>query len=254
MPCVAEFSVVPGGAVRSVDDFEFAYVRADGEDVRFGLADAWAMPVESGRPVRRFRPYKGQRHLPGEWWSATDGRLVGFESWLERDHLMLLDFDPAVTAIASQPYWLFWTTSEGKGRSHAPDYFARRRDGSAVVVDCRPVGRRKPRDLVAFEAAQRACEAVGWEYRLVGSADEVLVRNVRWISGSRHPRHHDGDIAGRLLEAFADGAPLREGAERLGDPIAVLPRLFHLLWSRDLSVDLSVPLHMAAIVSLPAVA
>jgi hypothetical protein len=27
---------------------------------------------------------------------------VGYESWLERDQLMLLDFDPAVVGIASQ--------------------------------------------------------------------------------------------------------------------------------------------------------
>jgi hypothetical protein len=143
---------------------------------------------------------------------------VGFESWLERDHVMLLDFDPAVVGIASQPFWLFWVTAEGKARSHAPDYFVRRRDGSGVVVDCRPVDRRRPRDVVAFEATEQACEAVGWDYRLVGSADEVLVRNVRWISGSRHPRHHDEAITGRLLEAFTDGAPLLAGAREVGDP------------------------------------
>src|SRR5664280_2889761 len=52
--------------------------------------------------------------------------------------LMLLDHDPAVVGIASQPFWLFWQ-HDGKLRSHAPDYFARRADGSAVVVDCRPL-------------------------------------------------------------------------------------------------------------------
>jgi hypothetical protein len=57
------------------------------------------------------RPYKGQRHLPGCRWSVTDGQLVEFESWLERDHLMLLDFAPSVAGIASQPFWLFWMTA-----------------------------------------------------------------------------------------------------------------------------------------------
>ena len=107
--------------------------------VRVGLADAWALRFESVPPVRRFASYRGQRHLSGCWWSATDGRHVGFESWLERDHVMALDFDPAVGAIASQPFWLLWPAAEGGGRyrSHAPDYFVRRVDGSAVVVDCR---------------------------------------------------------------------------------------------------------------------
>ena len=32
----------------------------------------------------------------GWWYFATTGAHVGFESWLERDHLMLMDFDPDV--------------------------------------------------------------------------------------------------------------------------------------------------------------
>ncbi|MEO3825075.1 TnsA-like heteromeric transposase endonuclease subunit [Actinomadura sp. B10D3] len=246
-------SVAPGGVVGRDDHFELAWVSADGTDVRRALSELWAAPLESGRPVRRFRPYKGQRHLPGEWWSATDGHLVGFESWLERDHLMLLDFDPAVSGIASQPFWLFWSAADGQVRAHAPDYFARRRDGSALVVDCRPADRRRPRDLDAFEATLRACEAVGWEYRLVGAPRSVLVRNVRWLSGYRHPRHYDAEVSARLRAVFTEDVPLRDGAQRVGDPIAVLPRLFHLLWRQELVTDLTRPLHMSATVSLPEV-
>ena len=51
---------------------------------------------------------------------------VGYESWLERDHLAAFDFDLSVAAIASQPFWLFWAAEHGKSRSHAPDYFLRR--------------------------------------------------------------------------------------------------------------------------------
>lgn len=108
-------------------------------------------------------------------------RHVGYESWLERDHLMLLDFDPDVVGIASQPFWLYWTTAEGKARSHAPDYFARRADGSAVVIDCRPDDRIKPRDEVAFAVTGRLCELLGWEYRRVGAPHAVTTGNVRWL-------------------------------------------------------------------------
>jgi hypothetical protein len=94
--------------------------------------------LERAAPVRQFTSYRGQRHLPGRWWSATDQRHVGYESWLERDHLMAFDFDPEVVAIAAQPFRLFLATEAGKTRSHAPDFFLRCGDGSAVVVDCRP--------------------------------------------------------------------------------------------------------------------
>ena len=135
-------------------------------------------------------------------------------------------------------------------RSHAPDYFARRADGSAVVVDCRPVDRRdRPRDVAAFEATRRACAEVGWEYRLAGAPDSIMVGNVRWLAGYRHPRHHLAEVAGRLREVFTDPAPLLTGAETAGDPIAVLPVLFHLLWRHDLIVDLSTPLHQYTVVT-----
>ncbi len=59
---------------------------------------------------------------------------MGFESWLERDRLTLLDFDPDVVGIASQPFWLHWHDGKEKPR-HAPDYFVRLADGRARVVD-----------------------------------------------------------------------------------------------------------------------
>ena len=76
-------------------------------------------------PVRSFPSFRGQRNFPGWYWSATMGRRVGFESWVERGHLVALDFDPVVTAIVSQPFWLHWRTPAGKVRRHSPDFFAR---------------------------------------------------------------------------------------------------------------------------------
>src|SRR6478735_4586435 len=142
--------------------FEVSYVFDDGVERRVPLAQAWAVPLERGLPVRRFMSRNRQRHLSGLWWSATTGGHVGFESWLERDQVLHLDFDPSVVGIASQPFWLHWTAAAGTTVTHAPDFFARRRDGSAVVVDCRPVERRKPRDVAKFDATARACALAGW--------------------------------------------------------------------------------------------
>ena len=126
-------SVVRGGASASPAgrEFEIAYVDAESVARRLALIDAWSVPFEECMPVRGFPSYKGQRNRVGRWWTATTGSLVGYESWLERDWLMLLDFDPDVVGIAAQPFWLLWTTPEGKPCSHAPDYFAR----SAGLID-----------------------------------------------------------------------------------------------------------------------
>ncbi len=42
---------------------------------------------------------------------------------------------------------------------------------------------------------------------------------------------------------------LMDGALAVGEPVVVLPVLFHLLWSHELTVDVSVPLHADALVS-----
>jgi hypothetical protein len=57
-----------------------------------------------------------------------------------------------------------------------------------------------------------------------------------------------------VLEAFTPPRPLLEGVEAVGEPIAVLPVVFHALWHRHLTTDLDTPLHERAMVgpgSLP---
>ncbi|GAB2497743.1 hypothetical protein GCM10027187_74800 [Streptosporangium sandarakinum] len=214
---------LPGGAVgTAVGGFEVAFVGGDGIEQRMRLADAWSQRFEDGRPVRRFPSYKGQKHFSDRWWSSTMGRHVGYESWLERDHLMLLDYDPRVVGIAAQPFWLFWTSEQGKGISHAPDYFARLTDGGGLVLDCRPLERIRPRDAVKFAEAESACEMVGWDYRVVGAADAIRVANVRWLAGYRHPRHRLPGVATALREPFCEPTGLMAGAEQVGDPIEVI--------------------------------
>jgi hypothetical protein len=41
-----------------------------------------------------------------------------------------------------------------------------------------------------------------------------------------------------LAEVFAEPGPLRAGAAQVGDPVAVLPVLFAMLWRGGLSADL----------------
>jgi hypothetical protein len=166
---------------------------------------------------------------------------VGFESWLERDVAMMLDFDPDVVAFSSQPFWLRWV-QDGRQRRHPPDYFARLTDGTGVVIDVRPDDRIEPRDAEAFAATGRACQEVGWAFRRTAGPAVVLAANVRWLAGYRHRRCYRGDIARILTGVFAKPKPLMGGAREAGDPVAVLPVLYHLLWKQELAADLEVQL------------
>jgi hypothetical protein len=122
---------------------------------------------------------------------ATTADHVGYESWPERDHLIVFDADPDVVLVASQPFWIYWSQG-GKTRRHALDYFLRMRDGRAVVIDVRADDRVADRDAEAFAATARACASVGWEYRRVGAVAAVSAANWRWLAGYRHPTRRRG--------------------------------------------------------------
>jgi len=230
-------------------DVVVSWVDAGGQRKSAGLGAAAGVAFEDVLPAREFLSYRGQRHFPGLWWLATTGRHVGYESWLERDHVMALDFDCGVTGVSSQPFTLSWGGS-GRKVSHTPDYFARLADGSGVVVDVRPADRVGPDDAAKFEATAAACALAGcWSFRLVHELEPVLAANIRWLSGYRHPRHADPVLGPLLLRAFAGGAPLLAGVSQAADPLRGLPVLFHLLWRGELAAGLGVPLGDGTLVS-----
>ncbi|MFF0366445.1 TnsA-like heteromeric transposase endonuclease subunit [Micromonospora sp. NPDC005087] len=216
---------------------DVSFVGDDGQDRREPLDQCWMRPFEAARPIHTTRSKRGAKGFAGLWWFATTADHVGYESWLQRDHVMAWDFDPTVMSLTPRPLRLNWQR-DGKTVTHTPDFFARLRDGTAVVIEVRSQ-RRRGRDAQPMgEPIAYACQEVGWTVWRVDVMDPVRTANLRWLSGYRHPRCHDARRAASLQRVFADGAALMDGARQVGDPIAVLPTLFHLLWRQVLHTDL----------------
>ncbi|MBP2374746.1 hypothetical protein JOF46_002658 [Paeniglutamicibacter psychrophenolicus] len=203
------------------------------------LAHCWATDFENSPPVRRVAAYKGQRNFSGLWWCASTNRHVGFESWLERDHLIRLDLDAKVTGIASQPFRIKLPKPLPQ-TWHVPDYFVRRADGTCLVIDVRPDARVKAEDQLVFDATANLCATVGWDYRRLGDLPCVGRANRHWIAGYRHPRCRNQETANAALRRLNHDGPstIRDTAQRLGDPVLVLPTIFHLMWCQEVKVDL----------------
>jgi hypothetical protein len=230
--------------------FALEFWSADGSRQREPLPSCCCTRFEEAPQVRPFHFEKGLRSFAGWRFFAATGTHVGFESWLERDHLMLMDFDPRVRAVSSQPFWLTWRDDRGRSRRHVPDYFARRDDGTAVVIDVRPDDRIPDRDAETFAITALACQAAGWGYRRSGDLMPALVANVRWLSRYRNARCLVPQVTSALLDVFAGGRGLFEGAELAGDRLRVLPVLFHLMWLGQLTADLqAAPLSAATVVT-----
>jgi hypothetical protein len=243
---------VGGAGVRASTVVEVAGVEAEFADAvgcvaqRSWVEAAGSTPFEELPPVSAFPVVPGRRWGPGWWWSATTGGHVVHGSAAMRNQLMLLDRDPRVVGLAGRPVRLLWRdAADGRVWSWVPQVFARYADGTALLADCPgSPGAGGVRALRAGGAVAAVCEAVGWSYRRLGPPDPVLVANVRWLAGYRHPRYRGSPVVeAAVVDAFAEARPLIEGVRAVGDPIVVWPVVFHALWSGRLSVVLSRPLH-----------
>jgi hypothetical protein len=241
----------PEGVGRSASqaaDLTVVFVDRAGRTQRGRIAQLADAPLEEAVAIRTPASYRGQPNLPGLWWSVTAGRHVWYQSRLGRDQAIVLDFDPRVRGLAGQPFRLEWRHG-GRGWSHVPAFFARLDDGGALVVDCRAANRVGSATAHRLAVTTRACAEVGWRHALVHGHDRVWMGNLRWLAAYRHPRHLQERVAAGLLARFAQPGELLAGAAAVGDPIAVLPVLYHLLWRWQLRIDLRRGLHDRTIVS-----
>lgn len=233
-------------AARRHTGFEAVFLDPVGQVIQQRWADAaLAVAFEDLAPVSAFPVIPGRRWGPGLWWSATTGRHVSAGSNAMRTQLIVLDRDPDVVALAGRPVRLLWHTPRGQVRSWVPQIFARYTDGTALLADCPShPDAGGARALGAAEAVTEACAQIGWTYRRLPPLDDVLAANLKWLAGYRHPRNAGrSGLREAVLEAFARPRPLIEGAEAAGDPIEVLPAVFHALWYGQLTTDLETPLH-----------
>ncbi|WP_460005604.1 TnsA-like heteromeric transposase endonuclease subunit [Microbacterium xylanilyticum] len=193
-------------------------------------------------PWRVFRWYKKQRHFSGTYWSATMEAPVGYESRLEYANLVLLDFDPRVDFILSQPF-LVEGDDHGTARKHIPDYLIAHTDQSVCVVDVKPADKLVvPKVRDSLDWSRRVFEGHGWEYRVLSEPDPVVFANVQFLAGYRRPfQFSEAEVtaASELGMPMAFGEAVRAVTPIAGDPRFARSLVLHLLWTRRLRTDLT---------------
>lgn len=221
-------------------------VRVGREDVHGGLADLSLDLLRRCTPVRSPGVYQRQRHMPGRWFSTTAGRFLEYESLLERDWMLLLDFDREVEWICEQPLRLRYQLDD-KPVSHVPDLLVWRTDGPELC-DVKSVERLDDRVFqTQVQATGRACAEAGLGYQVLAEPDRQRLANVRWLAGFRErPADLDGERT-RILSRLAAGAgTIGDLVAAAREPLLARPVLMHLLWAGEAVVDLSAPLDDAS--------
>ncbi len=193
------------------------------------------------RPVRKFGRYPGMKNFPGKYWSATTGRHLEHESWNERAWAMVLDFDPTVTGIVSQPFQLIGRQPDGLWR-HTPDYLAERRGRPRLVLDIHPEDQSQQEDFRRLaERTRLVCEDFGWEHRVVHDVPDQLLKNIDFLGAFRRSFPDPFGFRPRLLEAATEAITPSDLCDMVGEPIVVIPQLFRLCWLGFLRWDLMLP-------------
>ena len=211
----------------------------DGDVVEVPAHRATHDLLRSALPFRTFRWYYGQRHYSGSFWSATMSAHVIYESRLELSRLLMADFDRSVSFIVAQPF-LIRGKDRGVVRRHIPDYLLLT-DENPVLVDVKPCEQVNDTKVAeTFAWVQNEVESLGWRFEIASEQPPVLLDNIRFLAGYRRPQSIN-EPALRALRAtqfdnvtFGDAVRNVDGAESL-----VRAALLHMLWTQEVSTDLS---------------
>lgn len=126
--------------------------------------------LDSLVPVRS--PGTSRRALTGRVSIEGAGR-AGFESSLERDWLICLDFDPAVVVVREQPFSIFYE-SDARQLRYTPDVLAQYRlsglELRTVVYEVKPLAELRAdfaKYRTRFKKAIAFCRERGWQFKIV---------------------------------------------------------------------------------------
>ncbi|MGK2879245.1 MAG: TnsA-like heteromeric transposase endonuclease subunit [Mycobacterium sp.] len=185
------------------------------------------------------RPASGalSRHIPVRAFSMTTGEHLDLESGLEHDLVRMVDRDPAVTWIVSQPCLLEW----GRGRAvrrHVADLLTTDSDGEVCLWDAKaPTGASSDAFAEVRAITEAACAEVGWRYVVFTGLPAVHRHNLIWLQGFRVAPPLASRYEADLLEAAATGTTIGD-LIRTTDPEEVSV-VWHLIWNGKLVIDLA---------------
>jgi hypothetical protein len=187
-------------------------------------------------PVRKVSNRGG--NAVGRFPSTKMGRMIAFESLLERDFIYLLDYDPAVDWFEEQPLSIEYL-HETQLLHYTPDFHLLE-GGRHVLVECKPErfidteeNRRK------FAVGQAWCEKQGWEFRLV--TDQQVrsgysLQNVKLLA--QYARQKVDAMTRSQIQVFLQAAQSPVCLHDLAQAMAPMASLFCLAYHHEIELAL----------------
>lgn len=210
-------------------------------------------------PVRKVPT--SRRSLTGAVASRRDGRMVASESSLERDLLVLLDFDPAVERYEEQPVRIEYRDAGGRSRTYTPDVLVHFRQDIAPGSPTTPLlyEVKYRRDLFdnwreikpKVRAGRAYARERGWRFKIITEREirTPYLENARFLRQYLRLQPGDGERR-RLLDRLRETGESDPESLLLAihpEPVKraeLLPALWHLVAAGEIHADLGRPLNM----------
>ncbi len=190
--------------------------------------------------------------------SKAQGQAM-FESTLERDFLMLLEFDKKVDSFEVQPIKLEWLNEHDKSRSYTPDVLVYYKNGKQIPtlfeVKYRSDIKKNWQVLKPkFKAAIRFCKENGWKFKLITETEirTAYLESVKFLLPFvRQGASIEDDMMildDKLLE-LKTSTPKELISSIYSDEwnqATLLPTLWYLIGSRQIKIDLTSKITMSS--------
>ena len=210
--------------------------------------------------VRKIK--KNHRNVTG---IAAHRKSIGaaeFESTLERDLLLLLEFSPDIKNFEVQPVRIDWEDDEGKARSYTPDVlivYGRDHPGERTPLLCEVKYRSDLREnwfslKPKFKAAVHFAAERGWRFKIMTEKEirTPYLENLRFLcphvrQGPESPEKMEMiDQALIRLGTTTPDALTRSVCTDEWNRAALLPTLWYLIGTFQIGIDLQQPLTMTS--------
>ncbi|MET8941827.1 hypothetical protein ABZX28_33100 [Streptomyces rubiginosohelvolus] len=228
------------GTLVSAGDITVCYLDRFGRRRELVVTEAAEVPFEELAPLDRPIPYPGRKSFVTNAWASATGQALACGSLRQQHCAMLLDRDPAVGLRSAGPMELCWSF-QGRRHSLRPAFvasWAGRREVICVQPEELTDQWRHGQEVLAVAAAA-AC----WQIRVQVPPEGVELDNLKLLYAARSPRWLTAGQDQVLSGQFTSPRTIRSGVRAAAlPPLLGLDLAYHLIWTRRLRTDMSIPL------------
>ncbi len=217
----------------------------------------WGEELVSARTIPPSR-----RSITGLFPSRKNDGLVPFESALERDLILVLEFSTSVASYEAQPVKLAYSTPVGRSVNGYPDLLVRYHASPPMLCDVKyrqELREKWPRLRPRFKAAARYARDQGWTYRIQTEREirTSYLENARFLLpyANRAPDPAHEEVIMSTLERLGQTTVqelLEACCEYEWNRAQLIPTLWCLIGRRNIVTSLDRPIGVDSQIWYPA--